>query len=223
MKQIVQSTHNKQHQALLLSLLYILVSCHPANNSTEIGTAKFADTVLFPATTKANLLKSEDLKSRITNGIRSIGKDDDVSNLDLSTLTNVTISFAVFKVYARLIRDGKASSDTEILRLTKTLQKKVVASQLKNFPRIRKAYYKLVKDKLWKHDIDVTLGGANNTTLKFSGGYFAANANIKETQKSLQEILTSLRFKQTQYRWYNGQDEYTYYKIESSKDAILLE
>lgn len=31
---------------------------------------------------------------------------------------------AVFKVYARLIRDGKASSDTEILRLTKTLQKK---------------------------------------------------------------------------------------------------
>lgn len=81
----------------------------------------------------------------------------------------------------------------------------------------------MVKDKLWEHDIDVTLGGANNTTLKFSGGYFAANANIKETQKSLQEILTSLRFKQTQYRWYNGQDEYTYYKIESSKDAILLE
>ena len=135
----------------------------------------------------------------------------------------INSAIAIFKIYARTVRDGNASSDKEVSRLTKTLQRKAIASQIKNFPRIRNAYYKIAKNQLWEHDIDLTIGGANNTTLKLTGGYFAANANKKETQESLHEILTPLRFKQTQYRWSKGQDEYTYYKIESTKDATLLE
>ena len=167
--------------------------------------------------------ESEVLGLRISNSISSIDKEDDVSKLDLSSITGINSAIAIFKIYARTVRDGNASSDKEILRLTKTLQRKAIASQIKNFPRIRNAYYKIAKNQLWEHDIDVTIGGANNTTLKLTGGYFTANANKKETQASLHEILTSLRFKQTQYRWYKGQDEYTYYTIESSKDAMLLE
>ncbi|WP_175633910.1 hypothetical protein [Pedobacter ghigonis] len=165
---------------------------------------------------------SEALKARISNGIKDINKGDDISKMDLSTLQNVNIAVTVFKIYAGLIKDGSASSDKEILRLTNTLRNKAVASQIKYFPKIRRAYYQLTRDKLWEHDIEVTLGGKSNSILKFTGGYFAANANKKETQEALQEMLTTLRFKQTQYRWYKGQDEYTYYTIESNSDSELV-
>lgn len=223
MKQFFQSNgiRNRYRPVLVLSLLCVLISCQAANDSVETST--FTDTVVFPPRTKANLLKPEDIKSRINNRIKGIDKEDDLSKLDFSSLNGINRAIAIFKIYARTVREGNASPDKEVLKLTKTLQRKAVASQIKNFPRIRNAYYKIAKNQLWERDIDVTLGGTNNTTLKLSGGYFAANANIKGTQESLQEILKSLRFKQTQYRWYKGQDEYTYYKIESSKDAILLE
>ena len=163
----------------------------------------------------------EELKVRLTDGIKNINNNDDISKIDLSNLANINIAVAVFKVYARLIKDGEASKDSDTRRLANKLKSKAISSQIKYFPKIRKAYFELTKDRLWEHDIYVTTGGNGNTILKFSGGYFAANANIKAMQEALQEMLTNLRFKQTQYRWYKGQDEFTYYIIKSSKDTAL--
>ncbi|WP_343611074.1 hypothetical protein [Chryseobacterium oranimense] len=80
-----------------------------------------------------------------------------------------------------------------------------------------------MKEKLWVNDVDVKILAPNNKTLRFTAGYFASNKNIQETQTTLHEMLVNLRFKQTQYKWYSGDDEFTYYNIESPKDSDIVE
>lgn len=180
-----------------------------------------------PATTEQASSSSPtggmDLKTKIANNIKSIDGGDDLTKNEMTSATDFQITAAIFKAYAMAVNEGKASSDKEVLKLTEELRKKVVASQQKNFPKIRKAYYEFVKNKLWENDVYVDISGSGNTVIKFTGGYFAANKNIKETQEALSEMLTLLRFKQTQYRWYKGQDEFTYYTIESNKDSEIVE
>jgi hypothetical protein len=166
---------------------------------------------------------SIDLKTKITNSIKSIDSGDDLTKNPINSATDFQITVTIFKAYATIIKEGKQSSDKEILRLTNELKKKVIASQMKNFPKIRKAYYEFIKNKLWENDVYVDVSGSGNTNLKFTGAYFAANKNIKTTQETLHEMLTLLRFKQTQYRWYKEQEEYTYYKIETPADNVIEE
>lgn len=175
------------------------------------------------STTTTNPVAGMDLKTKIQNNIKSISGGDDLTKNEMTSATDFQITVALFKAYAITINEGKQSADKEVLKLTDELQKKVVASQLKNFPKLRKAYYEFVKNKLWENDVDVKVSGAGNTVLKLSGGYFAANKNIKDSQEALHEMLTLLRFKQTQYTWYNGQDEFTYYTIASPKDNEIVE
>jgi len=159
----------------------------------------------------------------LENNIKSIEAGDDLTKTDMTSATAFQITAAIFKAYAAIISEGKKSSDKAILNLTNQLEKKVIISQQKNFPKIRRAYYEFIKEKLWENDVDVNLSGSGNTTIHFTGAYFASNKNIKSTQEALHEMLTLLRFKQTQYRWYKGQDEYTYYAIESPKDNVIAE
>ncbi|WP_090500132.1 hypothetical protein [Pedobacter terrae] len=172
---------------------------------------------------KTQFDESDILKVKISNAIKDVNRGDDISSVDLTSLKGINTALSIFKIYAQLVSDGNASSDKEILILAKQLKNKCIASQLKNFPKIRRAYYKLTKDQLWELDIDVTISGKSNSILIFTGGYFAANANIKQTQEALHGMLDSLRFKQTQYRWYKGQEEYTYYIIKSNSDSVLID
>lgn len=162
-----------------------------------------------------------DLKTRISNNIKSIESGDDLAKGPMNSATDFQVSATILKAFTVAIKDGKQSTDKEVLKLTAKLEKKVIASQIKNFPKLRKAYYEFIKEKLWENDVYVDISGSGNTILKFTGGYFAANKNIKSTQETLHEMLTLLRFKQTQYRWYKGQEEYTYYKIETPTDNII--
>lgn len=164
-----------------------------------------------------------DLKTKVANTIKSMDGGDNLTKSPLTSATDFQIRGAIYMAYAMTINEGKASSDKEVLRLTADLERRVILSQRKNFPKIRKAYYEFVKDKLWENDVDVDISGPGNTVIKFTGAYFAANKNIKETQEALYEMLQLLRFKQTQYRWYKGQDEYTYFTIASNKDSEIAE
>jgi hypothetical protein len=174
-------------------------------------------------TDTTNSVSGMDLKTKIQNNIKSLTGGDDLTKNEMTSASDFQITVALFKSYAMTINEGKKSTDKEVLKLTDELQKKVIISQQKNFPKIRNAYYKFIKNTLWEHDVEVDISGGSNTTLKLSGGYFAANKNIKSTQETLHEMLTLLRFKQTQYSWYNGQDDFTYYTIESPKDSEIEE
>lgn len=162
----------------------------------------------------------ETLKTKLKNNIKSLEKDD-LTSSPLKSAQDFTIAVALFKAYAITINEAKPNKDKEVQSLISELEKKVVKSQIKNFPKLRKAYYEFLKEKLWENDVEVGISGKNNQRLIFTASYFAANKNIKSTQETLSEMLNYLHFKQTQYRWYSGQDDFTYYDIESDNDNII--
>ena len=128
----------------------------------------------------------------------------------------------MFATWASFINENINSSDSEIKKLASTLKKKVLALQAKEFPRLRRAYAKIAADKLWRDDIYVTVQGDSYSIINLSGGLFAANKNIQETQESLSDILRQFHFKQSRYRWYKEADEFTYYEIGSQRDNELV-
>ncbi|MBB6271207.1 hypothetical protein HDF26_001634 [Pedobacter cryoconitis] len=204
----------KYRVILIIAFCIAIIGGCSSNNSNKIDdSTSFKD-----KTDKPTILT---LKDKINQSIKSIDEDTDLEKISLSEVKDFTIAITVYKIYVILVKEGEASTDKEILKLTKKLRSKLVAKQIENFPKLRKAYYQVVKNRLWEEDILVNVDGSRFTVLKFTGGYFAANKNIKETEQTLDKILTNLRFKQTQYRWYKGQDEYTFYTIDSSKDGSL--
>lgn len=134
----------------------------------------------------------------------------------------VFLEVALFFLWADVIKKGEESTDPKNQALAKELKPKVVALQVKEFPLMRKEITRISDEKLWENNIEVACFGKGYTTLDFVGGAFANNMAIKKSQEGITEMLHQLRFKQTQYRWFDGADEYTYYEISSPNDDELV-
>lgn len=163
-----------------------------------------------------------DLKTKLQNNLKGIKEGSDLTK-NVSSVDGVVIVLALYKVYSSIITEGKESKNPDEQMLAKQLEKEVVKSQIKTFPKLRLIYGKLMKEKLWENDIDVKILGSDNKKLQFTAGYFASNKNIQQTQITLQDMLLNLRFKQTQYKWYSGDDEYTYYNLQSANDSEIIQ
>jgi hypothetical protein len=170
------------------------------------------------STSKENLNVTDKTKEQLKRELASFEKPFDNSSYQ-GTIESLQMELVLFGAYANIIKEGKESQDEENKKLADQLQKKVTARQVKEFPVLRKNYAKVAAEKLWESDIYMTTSGSNNTIVNLSGGLFAANKNIAETQKTLQDILTQFRFKEIRYRWYKEADEFTYYKLETPKDS----
>lgn len=139
------------------------------------------------------------------------------------TVQAVQMELILFAAWANIIREGEQSLDVENKKLAATLRKKVLALQTSEFPKMRKEYINVAANKLWEENITVTVQGNSNTIVNITGGIFASNKNKKQMQESLSDVLKSFRFKQVRYRWYKGDDEYTYYDMSVPKDSELVE
>ena len=135
----------------------------------------------------------------------------------------VQMELILFSVWANIIKEGESSVDDQNKKLASTLRKKVLALQISEFPKMRKAYIDVVADKLWEENITVTAQGNGNTVVNITGGIFVNNKNKKQMQETLSDVLKSFRFKQVRYRWYKDEDEYTYYDLSVPKDNELVE
>lgn len=196
-------------------LFFLLIKCFQKNTSADLSEKNLAKT-------EKTAEDKVDLKTRLQNNIKGISDNQNLAK-DVKSLDGIIITLALYKVYSSIINEGKASKNNDEQILAKELEKKVSSSQVKTFPKLRNIYYGLMKEKLWVNDVDVKILAPNNKTLRFTAGYFASNKNIQETQTTLHEMLVNLRFKQTQYKWYSGDDEFTYYNIESPKDSDIVE
>ena len=171
--------------------------------------------------TKNQSISKIPLKTRLEKSIKSLESDDITK--DINSVDGIVIALALYKSYFPTIKEGKESKNTDEQKLAKQLEQKISNSQVKNFPKLRAKYAKLIGEKLWEENVEVNIGGKRNINLNFTAHYFASNKNIQASQNALHEMLTTLRFKQTNYRWYKGEDEYTFYTIESPKDSEVLE
>jgi hypothetical protein len=138
------------------------------------------------------------------------------------TVEQLQLRLILYSSWAVMLSKADSSALPETKKLAKELRENVVKRQKKDFPLLRKRYVEIVAAKLWENDIDVTASGKRNEYINFTAGAFAANKNIQEVQQTLSTVLQEFRFKQSRYRWYKGDDEYTYYTLESAADENVV-
>jgi len=169
---------------------------------------------------KAENTKKEELlkqKEQLEREIKSI--DEGIKFADGNSIEELQMDIIVFASWTKIIKEAEESEETEIKNLGKKLKAKVSRIQIKEFPNLRKQYAKIVANKMWENDIEVSANGTGKKYINFSGGVFAANKNKKDFQTQVQEVLNMFRFKQSRYRWYKGESEYTYYTMYEGKDS----
>lgn len=130
---------------------------------------------------------------------------------------------ALFYLWNKQIELGQKNADPEAQKLAEQLKHKVTKMQVSDFPKLRKIYAQSLHGKTWEHDVTVSVSGKGNTILQLTSYHFAANRNIKDMQEILGATPSEFRFKQVQYRSYNGADEYQYFKINAPGDGELVE
>jgi len=169
--------------------------------------------------------KVDEAKAKLKEDIeRELKSIEDGVNFSIyrGDIESLQIEIVLFNAWAKFIVQGDKSNDPEIKKLVSKLRTKVVSLQKKEFPILRKEYGKIVANKLWENDIEVSANGAGYKIINFSGGVFAANKNKQDFQTQVQEILKLLRFSQARYRWYKGADEYTFWNLSSNKDTDII-
>lgn len=176
-------------------------------------------TVDTSAAEKSDKLKSDELTKRFNIELKNI--DTFNGSTYRGTIENLQMELVVFSAWAKLIDEGVNDKNNKDLALK--LKNKVKALQIREFPLLRNEYSKIAGQKLWENDIYMNSLGSKKTILNITGGLFAANKNIKDTQDKLSEVLTQFRFKQIRYRWYKESEEYTYYDLASPNDGDIID
>lgn len=123
---------------------------------------------------------------------------------------------------ARALEDSNASVlDANGKKAQRDLRNAIAAKQRTLFPILRGAYGKVVGQAMWESDIDIRVGGAGNRNITWTGGIFAARANIARGQGEVQTHLLKLRFVHSTYEWVRGIGErYTYTMEAPADDAV---
>lgn len=109
--------------------------------------------------------------------------------------------------------------DPRVTKKAKEVQKKLIATQNKTYPKLRNERCQLTKDTMRRLDVKVKCYG---TKVVFVWYHFARNANVQDSYDAIHSMLYQLRFKRAEFKWSESSyAEYTYYTIDSPKDWAL--
>lgn len=203
---------------VLAGFLFMAFGSDDDKKEEETGIESTDKTI---STTEKKLTDVE-IKEQLDREISSIDKGIDFTSYKES-IESIQLELVLFQVWAKKINEAKSSNNNDIKELGEKLETKVKKIQVSEFPKLRKAYGKIVAKKLWVENIEVEVFGNNSKTIQFTGGIFANNKNKQETQETLSEMLNFLRFKKANYKWYEYDDEYTYYDLDSKNDNEIVE
>lgn len=180
-----------------------------------------ADSLVALQAREEKIKQEKEFKEKLEREIASIEKGIDFSTYR-GSVASIQIEIALFSIWAKYIEEGFAYQDDEIQELSKKLKVKVQKIQTKEFPLLRKNYKEVVRDILWTENIKTSIYARGYRTIQFTGGIFANNKNKMEMQNNLSEILTLLRFKRANYKWYKYDDDYTYYTLNTPSDKEII-
>lgn len=134
----------------------------------------------------------------------------------------IQINIALFHAYASIIEEYSASQDPEIKIAIGNLRSEVTKLQIREFPKLRKAYAKIMWETLWTSNIEVITRWSDNWTIELVWGMFADNQNKLDVYTTLKDMLVMLRFNRINMKWYEYDDDYTYWDIESKNDNEIV-
>lgn len=148
----------------------------------------------------------------------------DLQNYDSSafrgSIDALSLEAIGFSAYAQIIDEAKTYDDPTIKQLIPQMQSALVKTQAKEFPAMRQAYTKVVKQATWENNVDVSVSGRSIT---FTGALFASHKNIETIETSAEPILKDLRFNRVNYKWYEYDDNYTYYDLDTPADTAIID
>jgi hypothetical protein len=150
--------------------------------------------------------------------------DGEIEMLSMSHDNIISLGFVagLFDAWADMIQQGEQSTNAEVNKLAGILKKKVSNAQAREFPELRHDYGNIMKQLVWEHDVDLKVYGNGNGIIELTGYMFTSNGNIKEMHVSMLPMLKKLRFDQARYKWYEYDDEYTYYQLKSTLDTLII-
>lgn len=171
---------------------------------------------------KSNPVSNNKIINNDESNLRDYSRSlDSITKAPIDNSEDVKGQILYMSLATAFITEPTQPTDPQIKKRMAALKIKLINTQKKQYPRLRKAFVKNYQYTAWKNDIEVHIGGANNTTIEFVSGDFATHANIEEAQSTLAEILTNLRFKRVNYLWIPHDDNYTYYTLHSPSDGSI--
>lgn len=160
-------------------------------------------------------------KKEIKQDLESVKKGIDFAAYYKKT-TGAASALSMFSEKAKMIKEAQSHGDPEVVAMGLSLKKEMIRQQKIGFPALRKEFGKQSNSNLWESDISVSVGGKNNATITYTGAIFTTNRNIKDFHETILLLLTRFRYKRVIYRWYEGQEDYTYWSINSHDDAFIF-
>lgn len=161
-------------------------------------------------------------KEQVNREITSIEKGIDFSKYR-GSMEMIQAELLLFGTWAALITESEKSENQDLKKQAARLKRRVVRLQIKEFPKMRKEYSAILAKKMWVEDIIISARGTGYKYLNITGAAFAANKNKQAFQEDVHLVFNKFRFKQTRYRWYKGQDEYTSYTVFKGKDSDIID
>lgn len=194
---------------------YAIKENHIKKDSAKLF-LKIIDSLELVDQAKEEKLAMEKINNRVINEIKLIEK---LKKADTpNTMESIFIEIGSYETAWGYITDLKLYANDEFLNNAKALESTLKSTQIKRLPILRKEYGKLMNEKLWENNIDVSTSHSKYKTLNLTGGAFASNKNIKDMQTAIFDAVVKLRFKQVRYKWYKEDNEFQYYTIEVSND-----
>lgn len=105
----------------------------------------------------------------------------------------------------------------------KSLRAKKIIQHIKNkcntiknavMPTFRKRFAENLDRAMWEYNMDVSASSSRFKWLNLTGYMFADNAAKKQYYELLKYQAKDLGFTRICFRWYDGQDDYTYFNLD---------
>jgi len=147
--------------------------------------------------------------------------DIDRELVDKSDGADIATRVSWHKSNTALYGEVKDSKDKEVKQETEKLKDRILKVQTLEFPDLRQDYVNSKKDVLHQQSIEIALSGEKKDVLTFEGAVFESKKNKKVFMKNIDQIIHDLRFHQVVYKWADGKDGNSVFKIDSKKDSEI--
>lgn len=145
-------------------------------------------------------------------------------NADAKTEEDIFIEITKFEIGTQLIENAQwyqDLSEAEKATLSK-FKNKLASVQAEEFPKIRKAFGKILNEKLWIDNGKATVSGATNAIITLYHRDYILNRKKDEAYKIIHPVLLKLRFKIVKFFPYEGATEGASANLEELSDKALL-
>ena len=115
-------------------------------------------------------------------------------------------------------RGGTKPDTPPLAAARKKFRAALSAKQAKVYPVLRRAYIKLIANKVWADNVIVR---GKDRHIIYTSAMFASNGNIQTAYDGLAFDLRKLRFKRVSFPWYQGGSGY-YYDLDVPSDTTVV-